>query len=156
MPPTSTPTLTSVPTRTPSQTPSPTPTFLFLLATLTRTPNIATVGASGKDLSCALIDQTPPDDSVMSKNQSFSVSWTVQNTGSSAWDSNNVDFVYASGAKLASTKGVDLPKTVRSGESIMLKLTMQAPSAPDTYKTVWTLKSGKDVFCRLNISIVVK
>lgn len=156
IPPTLTPTLTPLPTRTPSQTPSPTPTFIFRLATLTRTPKTPTAGPATKDFACSLTDQSPADGAVMSKNQSFSVSWTVQNTGISKWDSNSVDFVYASGAKLTSLKAVDLPKSVAAGESITLKLTMQAPSSADTYKTVWTLESGKDVFCRLDLTIVVK
>ena len=151
-----TPTLTPLPTRTPTQTPTPTPTFIFRLATLTRTPKTPTAGPASKDFACALTGQSPEDGAVMSKNQSFSVTWTVQNTGSASWDSNSVDFVYASGAKLTSLKAVDLPKSVPSGDSIALKLTMQAPKSADTYKTVWTLESGKDVFCRLDLTIVVK
>ena len=155
LPPTLTPTLTPVPTHTPSLTPSPTATFLFLLATIARTPTAATAPPSGKDFSCALTDQSPGDGAVVTKNQNFSVTWTVQNTGTSSWDSNSVDFVYASGAKLTSTKGVDLPKSVGPGESIPLKVTMQAPGS-GTYKTVWTLRNGKDVFCRVSLSIVVQ
>ncbi len=92
----------------------------------------------------------------MSKNQSFAVTWTVQNTGTTTWDSNTVDFTYASGAKLSPLRAVDLPKSVAAGESIALKLTMVAPGSADTYKTVWTLEGGKDTFCRLDLTIVVK
>jgi len=92
----------------------------------------------------------------MSKNQSFAVTWTVQNTGTTTWDSNTVDFAYASGAKLSPLKAVDLPKSVPSGESVALKLTMVAPGSADSYRTVWTLQSGKNIFCRLDLTIVVK
>ncbi len=92
----------------------------------------------------------------MSSKQSFTASWTVQNTGSAGWDSNSVDFVYVSGAKLSSLKAADLPKSVASGDSITLKLSMVAPGPADTYKTVWTLESGKNAFCRLSLSIKVK
>jgi hypothetical protein len=92
----------------------------------------------------------------MSKNQSFSVSWTVQNTGGAAWDSRSIDFVYTGGTKLSSLKALDLPKSVAPGESVTLKVTMVAPGSPDTYKTVWMLESGKNTFCRLDITIVVK
>ncbi len=156
IPATFTPTMTPSPTKTPTVTPSPTPTFLFILATLSKTPVVSTAGPSGKDFSCALTGQTPADGATMSKNESFSANWTVQNNGSTNWDSRNIDFVYASGTKFTSLKAVDLPKSVAAGESITLKITMQAPSQPDTYKTVWTLESGKNTFCRLDLTIVVK
>lgn len=156
VPPTLTPTLTPLPTRTPSETPTPTPTFLFLLATLTRTPKTPTLGPPSKDLSCSLSNQTPGDGAVMSKNQSFSVTWTVQNTGSGTWDSNSIDFAYASGAKLSSSKLLDLPKSVAPGESVKLTVNMVAPGSADTYKTVWALESGKNTFCRLDLTIKVK
>ncbi|HTP00790.1 MAG TPA: NBR1-Ig-like domain-containing protein [Anaerolineales bacterium] len=154
LPPTLTPTITPLPTRTFTVTPPPSPTFVFLLATLTRTP--PTAEPSSKDFACALTDQSPQDGSSISKNQTFAVTWTVKNTGSSTWDSNTVDFSYASGAKLSPLKAVDLPKTVPSGDSLDLKLTMVAPSSADTYRTVWTLEAGKDPFCRLDVTIVVK
>lgn len=156
LPPTLTPTLTPIPTQTASITPSPTATFLFILATTTRAPKTSTPGPASRDFACSLTDQVPGDDAVMSKNQNFSVSWTVQNTGGAAWDSNSVDFIYSSGTKLSPLKAVDLPKSVAAGDSITLKVTMQAPNSPDSYKTVWTLRSGKDTFCRLSISIIVK
>ena len=153
MPPTLTPTLTTVPSRTPSITPSPTPTFLFLLSTPTRSP---VPSAAAGDYACALIDQTPPDDTTMKKNQSFTVKWTVENTGQATWDTNNVDFVYVSGTKMATVRAADLPKSVAPGKSVTLSLSMVAPSSANKYKTVWTLEQGKNSFCKLNISIVVK
>ena len=153
MPPTETPTLTPVPTRTASVTPSLTPTFLFLLSTPTRTP---TVAASSGDFACLLTKQTPDDGATMTKNENFTVSWTVQNSGQATWNSNNVDFVYVSGAKMATVKAADLPKSVAPGQSITLTLSMVAPSSTNNYKTVWTLQQGKNGFCRLTINIVVK
>jgi hypothetical protein len=92
----------------------------------------------------------------MSKNENFTVSWTVQNSGQATWNRNNVDFVYVSGAKLATVKAADLPKNVAPEQSITLTLSMVAPGSAGSYKTVWTLQQGKDAFCRLNINIVVK
>ncbi len=153
VPPTLTPTFTPIPTKTPSETPSPTPTFLFFLPTLTRTP---TAAPSASDFACNLTDQSPPDGSSMSKNETFIATWTVRNTGQATWSSNNVDFVYVQGAKLATVKAADLPKSVSPGGSVKLSLSMVAPNAANTYKTVWTLQQGKNSFCRLTLSIVVK
>jgi hypothetical protein len=156
LPPTLTPTWTPPPTKTPSETPSPSPTFLFLLTTLTGVPNTQEPGSSPKDFSCTLTGQTPEDEATMAKNQPFSVTWTVQNTGVGVWDSRSVDFNYSSGTRLTSLKSVDLPKSVFPGESIDLKLSMEAPGSADTYRTVWTLESGKATFCRLDLTIIVK
>ncbi len=153
MPPTETPTLTPIPSRTPSITPSLTPTFLFLLSTPTRT---ATFSASSGDYACQLTGQSPEDGTIMKKNQNFTASWTVVNSGQAAWNTNNVDFVYLSGVKMANIKAADLPKSVSPGQSITLTLSMTAPSVPDKYKTAWTLQQGKTAFCRLTVNIVVK
>lgn len=156
-PPTATPSFTPVPTKTPSVTPSPTATFLFLLATRTRTPKPAPTSEVGSgNYDCSLSDQTPADGSKMTPNQSFVVSWTVQNTGTATWDSNAIDFVYVNGAKLTSAKTADLPETVASGDSVTLKLTMTAPNSTGNYKTAWSLEKGKNDFCRVTISIIVK
>lgn len=153
MPPSETPTPSAVPTRTASVTPSPSPTFIFVLATPTRSP---VPSAAAGDYACLLVDQSPPDGSTMKKNQNFTVKWTVQNSGQATWDSGSVDFVYVSGAKLATVRAADLPKSVASGQTIALSLNMVAPSSTNKYKTVWTLQRGKDPFCRLTINIVVK
>jgi hypothetical protein len=152
MPPTLTPSATATASRTPTVTPSLTPTFIFVLATLSKTP---TAGPSSGGLSCSLVSQSPDDGATMSKNQAFTVSWKVKNTGSSTWSSNAVDFIYLSGTKMASVKIADLPKSVAAGDSITLKLDMTAPGSRGSYKTVWTLRQGKNEFCRLNISIVI-
>ena len=154
LPPTLTPTATLPPTRTPTQTPSLTPTFLFILPTLTRTPTPGESSASG-GLGCALVSQSPQDDSKMSKNQAFTMSWKVRNTGSATWDENAVDFVYVSGAKLADVKAVDLPKSVEPDGTVTLKVDMVAPSRSGSVRTVWALHQGKTDFCRLNITINV-
>ena len=152
LPPTLTPTATLPPTRTPTVTPSPTATFIFILATQSKTP---TPGPASGDYGCNLVSQTPADDTTMKKNQTFTVSWKVRNTGSTTWDSNQVDFVYVSGAKMAAEQAIDLPKSVEPDATVTLKVDMTAPSKSGTFKTAWSLHRGKNDFCRLNISIVI-
>ncbi len=152
IPPTLTPSMTPTATRTPTVTPSLTPTFLFILATLSKTP---TPGPASGDLACKLVSQSPDDGATMTKNEVFTVSWKVKNTGASTWDSKAVDFIYLSGTKMASVKAVDLPKSIAEGDTITLKLDMTAPSNSGSYKTAWTLRQGKTEFCKLNINIVV-
>jgi hypothetical protein len=155
-PPTPTPTLTPIPTRTPTLTPSPSPTFIFVLKTLTRVPPVPTIGSDTKEFACQLVGQTPKDDSVMPKKKDFAVTWTVQNTGASSWDASAIDFIYLSGTKLTDLEAVDLPRSVDHGQSMDLKVTMQAPTAAGTYNTVWALRSGKTTFCRVNLTIQIQ
>ncbi len=155
IPPSPTPTETPTATRTPTVTPSLTPTFLFILATRSKTPTPGASSSSG-DFACSLISQSPADGATMKKNEAFTVTWKVKNTGAVTWDTNSVDFIYVSGAKLASVKVADLPNSVAVGDTIALKLGMNAPGANGTYKTVWTLHHGKTQFCKVNISIVVQ
>lgn len=152
LPPTLTPSVTPLPTKTPTVTPSPTATFLFLLATRTRTP---TPGPASGDYACNLINQSPDDGATMNRNEAFTVSWKVRNTGSATWDSNAVDFIYLSGAKMATVKAIDLPDSVGPDDTITLKVSMNAPGSDGNYKTVWTLRQGRTEFCRLTINIKV-
>ncbi len=154
MPPTLTPTDTPVPTHTPSITPSPTPTFLFFLVTPTRSP--LPTSAAGP-LACQLTAKVPADGTIMKRNQRFTMSWTVQNTGSATWDPNHVDLIYLSGARMGAPKIADLPNGVATSQSVTLTLTMTAPSTPGDYKSVWALQQGKsNNFCKLNINITVQ
>jgi hypothetical protein len=152
VPPTLTPSPTLFPTRTATVTPSPTATFLFLLATRSKTP---TPGPASGDYACTLINQSPDDGATMSRNEDFTVSWKVRNTGSVTWDSNAVDFIYLSGAKMATVRAIDLATSVDPDETITLKVNMSAPGNDGNYKSVWTLRQGRTQFCRLNIEITV-
>jgi hypothetical protein len=107
-------------------------------------------------LACVLTDQSPADGAVVAPGADFEVTWTVRNTGIQAWDSNNTDFIFLSGAKLSKDKAIDLPQSVASGESIPLKLTMSSPSDSGVYKTAWTLRSSGTEFCKLTLSIKIK
>ncbi len=150
--PTLTPSFTPVPSKTPSPTPSITPTFLFILPTFTRTSTPITPTT---DYACQLTAQSPANKTTMAPKQEFQADWTVKNTGINRWDANGVDFVYLSGDKLSKLMGADLPKSIATGESISLTISMTAPKASGTYKTVWTLQANKTQFCRLSLTIVV-
>lgn len=148
------PTATSTPTyisgTTPSAAPSITPTFIFILSTLTPT------NRPSDNYACQITGQTPENGTVIVSGLDFQASWVITNTGSATWDSNSIDFIYAGGEKLTKSKALDFPSSVAPTVSITIGLVMTAPSAPGPHKTVWALRVGKNEFCDLPISIVVK
>ncbi len=159
--PSPTPLPSPTPTATPTPTITPTPTPLILFPTFT--PFVLPLpggGGSGsgttKDFDCVLLDQTPPDGTVMTPKKDFDTFWTVRNSGTRTWDHGSVDFIYLRGDRLHKVAGYDLPKDVAPGKSIQLGVDMIAPQTQGTYTTVWGLRVGHNVFCELSLTIIVR
>jgi hypothetical protein len=147
IPVTLTPSLTPFPSQTPADTPTATRTFIFIFPTAT----------NGNDVfSCNLISQSPKDGSSFASNQSFTLDWKIENTGSSAWLQNSVTLNYISGTKFTNKTAVNLPKTITSGSSVTLSINMTAPTQTGDYTTNWTLVAGSQTFCALFLKITVK
>jgi hypothetical protein len=165
IPPTPTPSWTPLPTHTPSLTPTLTPTFHFSLGasrTPTRPPTsvspaTATHTASESDApaGCVLLSQSPEDGSHFDPKKNFAASWKVKNTGASTWDTDSVDFVYDSGAKMHKKQLYDLPTAIPVGQYVTLNVTMLAPKSDGTYTTVWSLRRGTTYFCHVDLTIRV-
>jgi Ig-like domain from next to BRCA1 gene len=163
--PTPTSTWTPLPTHTPSLTPTLTPTFHFVVGA-TRTPTsiftavhpaTATQGSSGSGSleGCKLLSQTPKDGSHFNPKENFQASWKIENTGSSTWYADSVDFVYTDGTKMYKKQIVDLPLDIPEGESVTLAVGMVAPKSAGSYFTEWSLRRGQSYFCHVNVSINV-
>jgi hypothetical protein len=152
IPPTPTPTLTPSPTVTASLTPSPTATFIFLLPTLVTNPS----GDSGGKYSCEIMSVSPPYDASLSPGQPFSARWKLKNNGTELWNSNSVDYLYFSGAKMfKGSSARDFDGSVGAGGIMEIVIKMSAPNEPGTYATVWKLRAGKEEFCSMAIQIIV-
>jgi hypothetical protein len=152
--PTVTPTATA--TKTPTEIPTSTPTFLFSLFTPTVASETPTLEISSNPYACRLVSQTPTDNSVFQKSADFAALWQIINVGANAWDANSVDYHYFSGEKIHKTSVYDLPSSVATGAQIDIIVNMKAPKAEGTYLTTWALRAGKEDFCKLHITIVVK
>ncbi len=158
MPPSLTPTVTMLPSKTPPPTESPTPTFIFILSTATvpsSTPTLDTAD-SGAQFACRVDSKTPPDDTVFARGADFDAHWLVTNIGKNAWDSNNADYRYNSGDKLHKAPIYDLNKSVSPGRQTDIVVDMKAPDSTGTYTTTWKITSGKNTFCSMKLTIIVK
>ena len=152
--PTLTPTVTV--TKTPTETPTSTPTFVFVLFTPTVPSLTPTLEISSNPYACRLASQDPADKSVVGKGADFAALWRVINVGANAWDGNSVDYHYFSGAKLHKESVYDLPASVPTGGQIDIIVNMKAPKEADTYTTTWSLRAGKEEFCKLKLTIEVE
>jgi hypothetical protein len=150
---------------TPSSTPEPTLTPTFALPTfsgpeLDSTPFYFLLTPSptetpSRELDCKVLWQSVINDARMGPNMTFSVAWTITNTGTATWDPEGVDFTYVSGIKMNQTPLVHLPTTVGPGETVTLAVDMRTPNKTSRYSTVWSLRRGEDFFCSVRLTISV-
>jgi hypothetical protein len=136
-----------------SATPQPTPTHTVPPATSTWMP---TATATTAPFACQITKQVPANGKSFEPGADFDTTWTVKNTGTATWDSNEVDYRYDKGDKLHQTGVYDLPKTVKPGESVALVVDMTAPDEQGEYDTTWVLRRGGLLLCTLTVEIEVK
>ncbi len=122
---TATPTVTSTITRVPTRTATLPPT-----GTATRTPS---------PFECRLIEQSPRDGATVKPDSEVTVRWTIKNTGPSTWEGIAIDFYQVGGSKIAKQAVVDLPHTVKSGETVDIEVVLEIPEATGPYRTDWRL-----------------
>lgn len=151
---------------TPSSTPGPTLTSTFALPTfpgpaeLDSTPFYYLLTPSptetpSQELDCKVLWQSVIDGKQIGPGVTFSVAWTITNTGTTAWDPEQVDFTYLSGTKMNQSPLVQLPTTVGPGETVTLSVDMRTPNKTSRYTTVWSLRRGEDYFCNVLLTISV-
>jgi hypothetical protein len=127
------PTSTSLPTSTPLPTFTPTP----VKPTVTPTPTIPCNAAS------FVADVTIPDGSLLAPGVEFQKTWRIKNVGTCTW-STSYTFSYISGTDMANNKNenVNLPRAVKPGETVDVKVKLIAPNQPGAYSSNWLLKTG--------------
>ncbi len=152
--PTLTPTATI--TKTPTEVPTSTQTFVFVVSTPTVPSLTPTLELSSNPYACRLAAQNPANNSAFGKGVDFAALWRVINIGANAWDANSVDYHYFSGDKFHKTSVYDLQSSVPTGGQIDIIVNMKAPKASGTYLTVWSLRVGKQDFCKLKLTIEVR
>lgn len=152
------PTMTLLPTSTPypSSTPLPlaSPTFIFYTATLSLatpgTPTVtgtlltATVNTSALAYGCnnlAFIrDVNIPAGTVIGKNEDFTKTWKVQNTGTCNW-MYQYRLVLLSGDSQGAS-GDHIGKQVTVWDWAEVSIHMTAPNHPGTYTSYWRMADG--------------
>jgi len=138
--------------------PSPTPLIPTATPFVVVPPTLApsTSGGSGgavvnPDYACAIVSQSPRDNSYWKRDKQFDVNWTIVNTGTKSWKA-GLDLIFYSGTNMAKNSNVELP-ALAPGEQIKVVLDAVTPAKNGTYTMVWKLEGG---FCFPYITLIVE
>ncbi len=87
------------------------------------------------------VSQSIPDDTVFAPGQTFTMTWTLKNVGTSTW---TTDYVlrFFSGNAFGAPNEVPLDREVLPGDTIDITLKMKAPLTAGVYRSDWVLSTG--------------
>jgi hypothetical protein len=98
--------------------------------------------AACSDQASFVSDVTIADYSKMAPGASFDKVWRLKNAGTCTW-STSYSFVFSKGDQMGAPKSTGLPKTVKPGETVDLKVKLKAPSSAGTYQGNYMLKNAQ-------------
>ncbi len=100
-------------------------------------------------------DLTIPDSTPLTAGQRFTKTWRVRNTGSCVWEA-GTSLAFAGGAQMGAPNAVAVA-LVNPGEITDISVSMQAPSAPNTYTGLWRFgdPQGNLFGAQLSVRIIV-
>lgn len=134
--PSDTPVPSSTPTTEPTSTTAPVGS-----PALTATPTLtATTPISGTVDRAQWVSQSVADDTTFAPGESFTMSWTIKNVGTSTWTTNYV-LRFFSGNRFGAPNEVPLSKEVLPGDTIDITVQMTAPNTPGDYRSDWVLSN---------------
>lgn len=130
-------------TETPTATPLVFPTLTPIIPTITPLPvNPPSSGGSGTvykpEYACNAINRKPLDNTEFNKNAKFDIKWTIVNSGTQTWPA-GMDIKYFSGANMATTNRVEIPKEMKPNDTYVINLDGVAPGKTGFYVMTWAL-----------------
>lgn len=142
----------AVPTQTPTPELTPTPSATATVegnteetptaTTETSTNPTATIGTGGTD-SAAWRANDPPDNTVFSPGEAFTVTWTLENTGTSTWTTSYY-ISFFTGDQMGAEEKIYLPYSVPPGTNVQIAVNFVAPESEGTKQSDWVLKNAGD------------
>ncbi len=145
-----TPLATLTSTFTPTLTASPAPSAAVTLAT--GTPQATAVNLD------QWVAQSVADDTSFAPGQSFTMTWTIKNTGSSTWTIAYLLRFYGGSAFGAPTE-IPLSRAVAPGDQIDISIQMKAPTKTGTYDSTWVMANPnrfnfkQPVYLRIKVAL---
>ena len=130
----------------PAESPTPFPT-LPALPTPTQIPTKPAAVAGRPCLRAEIAFESPKDGVKLEPGESFLKQWNLTNSGSCEWN-NNFNLVHMGGPNFSDAESYNLldvsnmkeGETIPNGGLLVITLSMQAPSNPGTYKSIWMLR----------------
>jgi hypothetical protein len=126
---TSLPTLTSIPSAESTTTLEPNP-----------IETTAPIPAPGCTLSAILIDENPPDGTLLMPGKNFWKTWTLKNTGTCTWDG-SYKLMYWSGDLMGGLNSYPFPDVIAPDESKDVSIYLKAPETTGTFTGYWRIQT---------------
>lgn len=146
-------------TATQEATPTPTPTETLMGGTVEPTQTATSQNAAtntpinAKD-EAIYREQTPEDNTEFKPGDKFTVTWILENTGTSTWTTNYY-VQFTSGEQMGAEEKVYLPYPVPPGTNVHIVVDFTAPDETGEYKSVWSLLNANDDVFYTNFYIVI-
>jgi hypothetical protein len=115
----------------------PTATATFVLPP-TPQPPANSGGSSTPCYSAVFLGETIYDGQIMLPGTVFTKTWTIQNTGSCAWDT-SYKLTLISGDAMTTVTSIPLSRTVYPGQSVTLAIDMTAPTTEGVHTGTWRI-----------------
>ncbi len=122
------------PAESPAETATPTPT-----ATPAATPRPAPTAEETCTNRIDFLSETVPDGSSFAAGATFEKTWTLKNAGTCTWTTDYAA-VFVEGKQMGAPTSVPLPKEVKPGQKVTIRVTFTAPDTPGTYRSTWRLQ----------------
>ena len=84
------------------------------------------------------VSQTVSDGTVFEPGETFIITWTMKNAGTSTWTPNYM-LRYFSGNAFGAPQEIFLDRDVLPGETVDIAIAMQAPTVPGDYRSDWVM-----------------
>ncbi len=149
--PTATPTLEATSTPTPTDTPEDGATTPTATVTLENAVTATSINAVDEAQWRA---QEPTDNTEIKQGENFTVTWTLENTGTSTWTANYY-ILFTSGEQMGAEEKVYLPYPVPPGTNVQISVDFTAPDEIGEYQSVWSLVNSSDVVFYTNFYIII-
>jgi len=108
--------------------------------TPTSEPTLVPASSDPNCIGAALIGEYPPDQTLFTPGEYFWKTWTIQNSGTCAWDS-TYKLIFWSGDQMGSSFSYPLPEDVLPGEQKEITIYLQAPALEGAYTGYWRLQT---------------
>lgn len=99
----------------------------------------ASAGGACQDNALMIADVTVPDDTQMSKGETFTKTWRFMNNGKCHWSGYTIAFV--AGDRMASPDSAPVPET-EAGKTVDVSVPLTAPSVDGSYTGFYELKKA--------------
>jgi hypothetical protein len=136
------PTATETPIPSPTFTPTVTDTSMPLL-TPTASSETQQPPSTGTD-AAAWLANDPPDNTKFASGEAFTVTWTIENIGSSTWTT-SFYIQFATGERMGANEKIFLPYPVPPNRNVQISVNFVAPESTGSKRSDWKLVNANDV-----------